>query len=58
MKSVSINHMRETSHEVKSFYRGIYPDIGYSGVETMELWDECQDCDFKTRIEVDQRRTK
>ena len=57
MKSVSINHMRETSHEVKSFYRGIYPDIGYSGVETMELWDECQDCDFKTNVEVRQRRT-
>lgn len=48
--------MRETSHKVKSFYRGIY-SIGCPGVETMDLWDECQDCDFKTNVEVRQRRT-
>jgi len=50
--------MKETGHNVVSLYRGIYPDIGFTGIETIELWDECNDCDFKTRIEVDQRRTK
>lgn len=54
MKPESIDHMIKTNHKVKTFGK-LYKDTELSGIETLEIWDKCNDCDFKTRLDVKQR---
>lgn len=57
MKTLSLTHIKETNHKIKTMGK-LYKDIDLSGIETLETWDECENCDFKTEIEIDQRRKK
>lgn len=54
MTDQSLKHISTTKHRIKSFCRGIYRELGES-VESIELWDECQDCKFKTNEVIRQR---